>query len=49
MPLNLWSKSYIKNNIYHSDELIFNTLPTQDLVINDIHDYVGVKESWKND
>lgn len=49
MPLNIWSKSYIKNNMFHKEEYIFCAYRTEDLILNDMNEYVPIKENWKND
>jgi hypothetical protein len=35
--------------MFHREEYIFNTYKTEDLIWNDMGDYVPVKENWKAD
>lgn len=49
LPLNIWSKSYIKNNLFLKEEHIFSTHQTEDLILNDINEYIPIKDAWRKD
>lgn len=38
--LNLWSKSYIKANMFTKQDYLMNTVKTEDAVVADINDWV---------
>ena len=39
-PLNLWSKAYLKLNMFHTENCLLNTVTVDEAILNDIKEWI---------
>ena len=47
-PVNAWPRSYLKVGIFPKDDFIFSSVKTEDIIMEDINDWVHLKEDVKS-